>query len=45
MAGRDFTDDDRRDSEKVVIISQSLAQRMFPSQEAVNRRSSGPIRS
>jgi len=27
MAGRDFTDDDRRDSEKVVIISQSLAQR------------------
>jgi putative ABC transport system permease protein len=38
MAGRDFTDDDRRDSEKVVIISQSLAQRMFPSQDAVNRR-------
>src|SRR5690349_12644766 len=29
MAGRDFTEDDRKDGEKVVIISQSLAQRMF----------------
>ena len=27
-----------RDGEKVVIVSQSLAQRMFPSQDAVNRR-------
>ncbi len=38
IAGRDFTDADRRDGERVVIVSQSLAQRMFPSQEAVNRR-------
>jgi predicted permease len=38
IAGRDFTDDDRSDGEKVVIVSQSLAQRMFPNMDAVNRR-------
>jgi predicted permease len=38
IAGRDFTEADRHDAEKVVIISQSVAQRMFPTQEAVNRR-------
>ena len=38
IAGRDFTDADRRDARKVVIVSQSLAQRMFPTQDAVNRR-------
>jgi predicted permease len=38
LAGRDFTADDRRDSERVVIISQSVAQRMFPGGDAVNRR-------
>ena len=38
VAGRDFTDSDRRDAEKVVIVSRSLAQRMFPTQDAVNRR-------
>ncbi len=37
MAGRDFNDLDRRGSEPVVIVSQSLAQRMFPNQDAVNR--------
>jgi predicted permease len=37
IAGRDFTDGDRRGSEPVVIISQSVAQRMFPTQEALNR--------
>ncbi|PYR40942.1 MAG: multidrug ABC transporter substrate-binding protein, partial [Acidobacteria bacterium] len=37
VAGRDFTDADRRDAEKVVIVSQSLAQRMFPGGDAVNR--------
>jgi hypothetical protein len=37
IAGRDFNDGDRRDAEKVVVVSQSLAQRMFPDQEAVNR--------
>ena len=38
VAGRDFTEADRRDAEKVVIVSQTLAQRMFPGQDAVNRR-------
>jgi putative ABC transport system permease protein len=37
VAGRDFNDTDRKDSEPVVIISQSVAQRMFPNQDAVNR--------
>jgi putative ABC transport system permease protein len=37
IAGRDFNDSDRRNSEPVVIISQSVAQRMFPNQDAVNR--------
>ena len=34
IAGRDFTEDDQRNSENLVIVSQSLAQRMFPSVEA-----------
>jgi putative ABC transport system permease protein len=38
IAGRDFTEADRRDSERVVIVSESVAQRMFPGQDAVNRR-------
>jgi predicted permease len=38
IAGRDFKDSDRRDGEPVVIISQSVARRMFPTQDAVNRR-------
>ncbi len=37
IEGRDFNDADRRGSEPVVIISQSLAQRLFPNQDAVNR--------
>jgi predicted permease len=37
VAGRDFNDADRRGGEPVVIVSQSLAQRMFPNQDAVNR--------
>jgi putative ABC transport system permease protein len=37
IAGRDFNDDDRRGGEPVVIVSQSVAQRMFPGQEALNR--------
>jgi putative ABC transport system permease protein len=37
LSGRDFNESDRRDSEPVVIVSQSLAQRMFPNQDAVNR--------
>jgi putative ABC transport system permease protein len=37
IAGRDFTEADRRESERVVIVSQSIAQRLFPNQEALNR--------
>jgi hypothetical protein len=38
VAGRDFNEGDRGDSEKVVIVSQSLARRLFPNGDAVNRR-------
>jgi predicted permease len=38
IAGRDFNASDRSDGEKVVIVSQSVAQRMFPNQDAVNRK-------
>src|SRR5262249_50271014 len=37
VAGRDFTDEDRSSSELVAIVSQSLAHRLFPNGEAVNR--------
>jgi putative ABC transport system permease protein len=37
VAGRDFDESDRRGGEPVVIVSRSLAERMFPSQDAVNR--------
>ena len=33
-----FNDLDRKDSEPVAIVSQSVAQRMFPNREALNRR-------
>ena len=38
IAGRDFNDLDRKDAEPVVIVSQSVAQRLFPGRDAVNRR-------
>ncbi len=37
ISGRDFNELDRKDSEPVAIISKSVAQRMFPTQEALNR--------
>jgi putative ABC transport system permease protein len=37
LAGRDFTDDDRSGTEPVTIVSQSVAQRLFPNGDAVNR--------
>jgi predicted permease len=38
LAGRDFTDADRDASEPVAIVSQSVAQRLFPNGDALNRR-------
>jgi predicted permease len=38
LAGRDFTDEDRDGSELVAIVSQSVAQRLFPNGDAMNRR-------
>jgi len=38
IAGRDFNElDGEKDKEPVVIVSQTLAQRMFPNQDALNR--------
>jgi putative ABC transport system permease protein len=37
LAGRDFRDTDKNGSERVVIVSQSLAKTLFPGQDAVNR--------
>jgi putative ABC transport system permease protein len=37
LAGRDFNDLDRKDKEPVVVISQSLAQKMFPGRDPLNR--------
>jgi predicted permease len=38
LAGRDFTDEDRDGTELVAMVSQSVAQRLFPNGDAVNRR-------
>jgi putative ABC transport system permease protein len=37
LEGRDFNDGDKEGSERVVIISQSVAQMLYPGQSAVNR--------
>jgi predicted permease len=37
VEGRDFRDTDREGAERVVIISRSVAQRLFPGREAVDR--------
>jgi putative ABC transport system permease protein len=38
LSGRDFTDQDRSDTDPVAIVSQSVAQRMFPNADAIDRR-------
>jgi putative ABC transport system permease protein len=38
LTGRDFNESDLRDSEPVVIVSQSVAKRMFSTQDVVNRK-------
>jgi predicted permease len=37
IAGREFGEDDRTSKERVVIVSQTVAQRLFPNGEALNR--------
>ena len=37
LEGRDFTEADRKESELVVLVSKSIAQRLFPGQDAINR--------
>ncbi len=37
LEGRDFRDSDKNGSERVVIVSQSLAKTLFPGQQALNR--------
>jgi putative ABC transport system permease protein len=38
IAGRDFSDEDRSGAELVTIVSQSIAQRLFPDGDVLNRR-------
>ena len=38
LAGRTFTNDDRLDTEAVVVVNQSFARRVFPGEDALNRR-------
>src|SRR5690242_9946001 len=37
LAGRDFNDLDTQSKEPTVVVSESLAKRMFPGQDAINR--------
>jgi predicted permease len=38
LAGRDFSDEDRAGTAAVSIVSQTIAQRLFPNGDALNRR-------
>jgi predicted permease len=38
LSGRGFTDADRTSKERVAIVNQSVAQRLFPNGDALNRR-------
>ena len=42
--GRTFTADDRADTEPVVVVNQSFAQRVFPGEQAVGRRLISSVR-
>jgi predicted permease len=44
MDGRAFTPDDRADTEPVVVVNQSFAQRVFPGEQAVGRRLVSSVR-
>ena len=44
LDGRTFTADDRADTEPVVIVNQSFAQRMFPGEQPVGRRLISSVR-
>ena len=37
LAGRDFTEADTKESEPVVMVSKSVAQQLFPGQDAISR--------
>jgi predicted permease len=37
LEGRDFREGDQKDAEPVVIVSKSIAQQLFPGQDALNR--------
>ena len=37
VEGREFTEADRKEAEPVVIISKSIAEQLFPGQDAINR--------
>jgi putative ABC transport system permease protein len=37
IEGRDFAEADRKESEMVVVVSRSVAQQLFPGQDALNR--------
>ena len=37
IEGRDFTDADKKDAEPVVVVSKSVAQQLFPGQDALDR--------
>jgi len=37
LGGRDFTEADREEAEPVAIVSKSIAQQLFPGQDALNR--------
>jgi predicted permease len=38
VAGREFSEDDRVSKERVVIVSESVARRLFPNGDALNRK-------